>query len=85
MVYELCGGVTRDRHSVVGLCNCTRAGFLLLFLITFSNVVYFIFVACSIWIVSAAMGSAMSWGCAGSRWGYNLSCNDGVSFHDRDG
>jgi hypothetical protein len=69
----------------VGLCNCTRAGLLLLILITFSNVVNFIFVARSIWIVSAAMGSAMSWGRAGSRRGYNPSCNNGVSFHDRDG
>jgi hypothetical protein len=33
-----------NRHSVVGSCDCTRAGFLLLFLITFSNVAYFIFV-----------------------------------------
>jgi hypothetical protein len=39
----------------------------------------------SICIVSAAMDSAMSWGSAGSRRGYNLRRDDGVSFHDRDG
>jgi hypothetical protein len=33
----------------------------------------------SIWIVSAAMDSAMSWGRTGSRQGYNLIHNDCVS------
>ena len=36
-------------------------------------------------IVSAAMDSATSWGCDGYRRGYNLSCDDRVSFHERDG
>jgi len=39
----------------------------------------------SICIVSAAMDSETSWGRAGSRRGYNLSHDDGISFHDRDG
>jgi hypothetical protein len=35
--------------------------------------------ACSIWIVSAAMDPAMSWGRARSRQGYNLIRDDHVS------
>ena len=36
-----------NHRSVLGLCDCTKAGLLLLFSITVSNVVYFIFVACN--------------------------------------
>jgi len=40
---------------------------------------------CSIWIVSAMMDSAMSWGRAGSRQGYNLIHNDRISCYQLPG
>jgi hypothetical protein len=39
----------------------------------------------SIWIVSAAIDSAMSWAAHVPGRGYNRGRNDGVGFHDRDG